>query len=138
MVVVPVDADELKTYKKEMEKSKRLILDGVRDHMVSDIASKDTVRQMWEALGRLYQGSSEQRKMYLEEKLRCTRMQKGERIDPFLTRIQDVGDQLSAVGSVPQPTKFVQLALNNVSKGWQVFVESILGKDKLPEESNVG
>jgi len=28
--------------------------------------------------------------MFLEEKLRCIRMQKGEGIDPFLTRIQEV------------------------------------------------
>lgn len=58
--------------------------------MVSHIASKDTTRQMWEALATWYEGSSKQWNMYLEEKLRCKRMQKGERIDPFLTRLQDV------------------------------------------------
>lgn len=90
VVDVPVDVDPLKKYKKEMAKSKRLILDGVRDHVVSHIARKGTAQQMWEALATLYEGSSEQQKMYLEEKLRCTRMHKGERIDPFLTRVQDV------------------------------------------------
>ena len=50
VVVVPADADPLKVYKKEMAKEKRLILDGVRDHVVSHISSKDTARQMWELL----------------------------------------------------------------------------------------
>jgi len=78
-----------------MKKTKRIILDGVRDHVVSHIAGKDSAQQMWEALATLYEGSFEQRKMYLEEKLRCTRMQKGECIDPFLKRLQEVRDQLA-------------------------------------------
>ncbi len=85
VVVVPTDADLLKKYKKEMAKVKRLILDGVQGHVVSHILGK--ARQMWEALATLYEGSFEQRKMYLEEKLRCMRMQKGERIYSFLTRL---------------------------------------------------
>lgn len=131
MVVVPTNLDQHKAYKKEMAKAKRLILDGVRDHVVSHIAGKDTVEQMWDALATLYQGSSEQRQMYLEEKLRCTRMQKGDRIDPFLTKLWDIRDQLSA--STPQPIEFVRFALNSVSEEWQVFVQSILGRENLPD-----
>lgn len=56
----------------------------------------------------------------------------GEGIDPFLTRIQEVLDQLSTVGATPQPSEFVRLTLNCVSEDWQVFVQSILGKDTLP------
>ena len=44
VVVVPADADPLKKYRKEMAKAKRLILDGVRDHMVSHIDGKDIAR----------------------------------------------------------------------------------------------
>lgn len=127
MVVVSTDANPLKKYKGEMAKAKKLILDGVQDHMVSHIAGKDTARQMWEALATLYKGSSEQQKMYFKEKLRCTRMQKGDKIDPFLKRIQEVQDRLTSVGSRPQPTEFVRLALNSTSEDWQVFAQSILG-----------
>ena len=42
VVVVPADANPLKAYKKEMAKAKTLILDWVRDHVVSHIAGKDT------------------------------------------------------------------------------------------------
>ena len=34
VVVVPADADPLKKYRAEMAKAKRMILDGVKDHMV--------------------------------------------------------------------------------------------------------
>lgn len=71
--------------------------------------------------------------MFLEEKLRCIRMQKGEGINPFFTRIHEFHYQLAAVGGAPQPRDLVRLALNNVSKEWKVFVQIILGRDKLPK-----
>lgn len=42
VVVVPADADPLKKYKDEMAKAKRMILDGVKDH----VASKGIVKEM--------------------------------------------------------------------------------------------
>lgn len=87
---------------------------------------------MWDALSTLYQGISEQRKMY-PKKLRLIWMQKGEGINPYLTRIQEFQDQLSTVGAMPQPTELVRLVLNSVVEDWQGFVQSILGQEKLPE-----
>ena len=131
--VVPADPDLLKKYKDEMAKARRVILRRVRDHVVCHIISKDIAWQMWEALAMLYEGSSEQRKMYLEQKMRSTKMQKGERIDPFLKKLQEIRDSLAVVGSTPQPTEMVKLALNSVLEEWQVFVQSILGRARLPK-----
>ena len=69
MVVVPTDPDHNKKCKFDMAKAKRLILDGVKDHIVSHIAGKNTTREIWEALFVLYEGTSEQWKIYLEKKL---------------------------------------------------------------------
>lgn len=55
-------------------------------------------------------------------------MQKGECVDPFLTKLQETRDELSAVGSTPQDSELVRLALNPISDEWQVFVQSILGR----------
>jgi len=73
-----------------MARVKQLILDGVKVHIVTHIAGKYIAKQKWDAFSTLYKGTFEQRKMFLEEKLRCIRMQKGEGIDPFLTMIQEV------------------------------------------------
>ena len=94
--------------------------------------AKDTAREMWEALSSLYEGSSEQRKMYLEQKLQWTLMQKGEGVNSYLQRLQDTRDQLAAVGSTPQSSAMVRIALNGVSNEWKVFVQSILGRERLP------
>lgn len=54
-----MDPDPLKKYKGEMAKAKRMILDGVTDHIVCHIAGRDTTKEIWDALLTLYQGSSE-------------------------------------------------------------------------------
>jgi len=56
-------------------------------------------------------------------------MMKVEGINSFVTRIQEVRDQLAVVGEAPQLSELVRLALDNVSEEWQVFVQSILGRD---------
>lgn len=128
-----VVAAPLRAFKKNMAKAKWWILNGVKDHIVSHISSKGTAKEMWDALAKLYQGSSEQWTMFLEEKMWSTRMQKGESIDPFLEKLQDFRDQLAVVGAASQATEMVRLALNFVSEEYQVFVKSILGREKLSD-----
>lgn len=110
IVVVPADTDPLKKYKSKMVKAKRMILDGVKDHVVCHVTSRGTAKEMWDTLATLYQRSFEQRKMYLEQKLRSAQMQKGERVQPFLTKLKETRDELSVAGHTPQDSKLVRLA----------------------------
>ena len=66
MIVVLVDVDPLKKYEEAQAKAKRMIMDGVQDHVIPHIGEKNTTREMWEALTTMYEGSSVQRKMLLE------------------------------------------------------------------------
>jgi len=70
--------------------------------------------------------------MYLEQKMRSTQTQKWKRIDPFLTKLQETRDELTAVESTPQGSEMARQALNSISKEWQVFVQSILSRATLP------
>jgi len=72
VVVVPVDVDPLKKYGEAQAKGKCMILDGIKDHMVPHIDEKDTTREMWEALTTLYEGTSVQWKMLLENQQRVS------------------------------------------------------------------
>ena len=70
--------------------------------------------------------------MYSEQKLRFAQMQKGERVDLFLTKLKETHDELLAAGHTLHDSKLVRLALNFVSDDWQIFVQSILGRAALP------
>ena len=84
VLVVPVDPDPLKKFKENQARAKRLIMDGVKDHVMLHIAEKNTTNEMWTTLETMYHGGSMQRKMLLENQMRLFQMQKGEEIDPFL------------------------------------------------------
>jgi len=71
--------------------------------------------------------------MYLEKKLRSAQMQKGARVDPFLMKLKETHDELSAAGHTPKDSELVRLDLNFVSDEWQVFVQSIQGRATLPD-----
>ena len=91
-----------------------------------------TAKEMWDTLTTLYQGSFVQWKMLLENQLRLYQMQKGEKIDPSLLKLQEIHNQHTSVGSTPDIEFMVKTALNAVSKEWDTFVQSILGKATLP------
>ena len=73
VLVVPTDADPLKKYEENQARTKRLIIDGVKDHVIPHIASKNTTNDMWIALETMYQGRSVQRKVLLRIRCGCSK-----------------------------------------------------------------
>jgi len=70
--------------------------------------------------------------MLLENQLWLYLMQKGEQIDHFLSRLQYILDQLASIGATLNQDLMVRTALNAVSKEWETFIQSILGRATLP------
>ena len=73
-IAIPVDPTENNKYEEAMARTKSIILDRVKDHVVPHIAEKDTTNEMWEALKKLYHHTSVQRRMLLENQLRSYHM----------------------------------------------------------------
>ena len=59
-------------------------------------------------------------------------MKKGQSIDTFLEGLNEIRDQLTAIGETPDQELMVRTTLNVVSEDWEVFVQSILGRGTLP------
>ena len=116
VLVVPTDADPLKKYEENQARTKHLIIDGVKDHIIPHIARKTTTNDMWVALDTMYQGGFVQRRMLLENQMQLFQIMKGEEIDPFLFRLQAILDQLVGVGATPDEGLLVRTALNAVSE----------------------
>ena len=132
VVPVPTDATQLATYRKDDAKARRIILDGVKDHIVPHITELDTAKKMWDAILNLYQNATTNRKLILREKLKNTRMNQGEDVTSYLTRLRLVKDELAAVGDSPSDDELVRIALNGFTKQWSVFVQVFSGQDTLP------
>jgi hypothetical protein len=85
-VATPNDPVELASHAKKDVKARRILVDGVKDHIIPHFSRKKTTREMWEALVKLYQSDNQSRKMLLKEKIRSTKMAKGELVVTYLTK----------------------------------------------------
>lgn len=131
-VAIPVNPADNEKYEDIMVKAKCIILDGVKDHVVPHIAEKNTAKEMWDTLTTLYQGTSVQRKMLLENQLQSYQMQKEEQIDLYLLELQEIRDQLTSIGATLDHEFIVRTALKADSEEWETFVQGILGRAILP------
>ena len=85
-VVPDPGEDEAKEkYKKYMIIAKRIIGDSITDHLIPQVFSKDTPKEMFDALSRMYEGRNINQKMNLRAQLKSTKMSKGEYIQEYLT-----------------------------------------------------
>jgi hypothetical protein len=80
------DTANLDAWKKKVAKVRRIMLEGVRDYIVSSLHGKVTPYEMWKTLTDLFQNNNDHRKLALKDKLRKIKMEKGDSIPKYLTK----------------------------------------------------
>ena len=80
------DAAALDAWQKKTTTCRRILLEGVKDHVVSRIHSKASPFLMWKNFIDFFQSRSDQRKLALKDKLRKIKMEKGDSIPKYLTK----------------------------------------------------
>ena len=112
----PTDAAQVKAWKKKIAKCRRILLEGVRDHIVSSLHGKASPYLMWKSLIDLFQSKSDQRKLALKDKLRNIKMEKGDSMPKYLTKFIQCRDELGSVGVTFDDEELVSLALLGILK----------------------
>jgi hypothetical protein len=101
IVFVPtIDPIFLDLHEVKEAKYLRIILDGVKDHLIPHLAKNKTTKEMWDALKNLYEAKNENQKMALKDKLHDTKMGKGEIFSSYPTWVAQVKDELAAFGEL--------------------------------------
>eukprot|EP00253_Pinus_taeda_P002439 PITA_02439 len=86
----PADATQADAWQKKIAKCRRILLEGVKDHIVFSLHGKATPYLMWKSLTELFQSKSDQRKLALKDKLRNIKCEKGDSIPKYLTKFTSV------------------------------------------------
>jgi hypothetical protein len=107
----PEDAVEKAKHQKDSIRAQRIIADSIKDHLIPYVSSKETPKEMFDALTKLYEGKNINRKMNLRTQLKNTKMQKGEMIQEYFSRISEIKEQLKAIGDTIDKDEFVMTAL---------------------------
>ena len=92
------DAVVLDAWQKKTTKCRRILLEGVKDHIVSSLHGKASPLLIWKYLTDLFQSKSDQRKLVLKDKIRNIKMEKGDNIAKSLTKFTQCRDELGSVG----------------------------------------
>lgn len=120
-IVPPTNLEQLAQHNKNDSKVRRIILEGIGDHIIPHLHEKKIAYEMLKAILDLYKGSSDARKLALNENLRGIWMSKGEPIITYLSKFTHVRDELSGVGEMVAKKSLVNLALLGLRKYWYSF-----------------
>jgi hypothetical protein len=71
--------------------------------------------------------------MLFREKLRSTKMARGELVVTYLIKFTQIRDELTIVGETMDETEPVRTALNGFTKQWDVLVRGVVAREKLPD-----
>jgi transposase InsO family protein len=124
----PDDAAEKAKHQKDTIRAKRIIADSIKDHLIPYVSSKKTLKEMFDALSRLYEGKNINRKMNLRTQLKNTRMQRGESIQEYFSRISQFKEQLEAIGDAIDEDELIMTALNGLTRPWDAFIQTICAR----------
>jgi hypothetical protein len=123
-----VDVVDKEKHQKDTIRAKRIIVDSIKDHLIPQVSSKKTPKEMFDALTRLYEGKNINQKMNLSTQLKNTMMKKGESIHEYFSKISEFKEQLEAIGDTIDEYKIVMTTLNGITRPWDAFIQTFCAK----------
>ena len=79
-VTEPKENEAKEKHQKDLIKAMRIIVDSIKYHLIPQVSSKDTPKEMYDSLSRMYEGKNINKRMSLRSQLKSTKMSKGESI----------------------------------------------------------
>jgi hypothetical protein len=86
------------TFRKSQEKAKLIIFDSFKDIIMPPMTSLMTVKDCIDTLVNLYEKQAPSQKRTLKHKIKYLKMEKGESVAYFCSRIAQIRDQLLVTG----------------------------------------
>ena len=111
--------------------AQRIIVDSIKDHLIPHVSSKKTLKEMYDALSKMYEGRNINRKMNLRAQMKGTKMSKGESIQYYITRVSQFGEQLSAIGDTLDEDELVMTTLNGLTRPYDSFIQTFFLEKKV-------
>ena len=111
--------------KRKRKRALALICLSVRDEIIPFISSLTDPYVCWETLANLYENRSVGRKLLLRNKLQMIRMKEDESVSTYLNRVQDIINQLAAVGENISKNQLVLQVLASFPDSWENLTRNI-------------
>ena len=87
-------------HKKDMIIAKRIIADSIKDNLIPQVSSRETPKEMFDALSGLFEGRNINRKMTLGNQLKSVRAQKSKTMKSYFTGVAQIKDELESINDM--------------------------------------
>jgi hypothetical protein len=112
--------------------SMSIIVDSIKDHLISYISHLDSSKKMYDALTNLFSVRNIGQVMSLKNELRDMKMNDDDNITSYFVRISQLRDQLQAIEEIISEKELVNIILNGLPKTWDVFAASMNTRKEYP------
>ena len=135
-VLEPEEDATKEKYKKDMIKAKRIIAYSIKYHLIPQVSFNNTPKYMFDSLTKMYEGKNINQKMNLRTQLKNTKMQKGETVQDYFSRVTHFKEKLEAIGDNLDEDELIMKTLNGLTRRWDAFIQTICArKEKLQFDS---
>ena len=97
-----------------MVKTKNIIVDSIMDHLVPQVSSLMTPKEMFDSLTKIFEGKNINRNMTLTKQLKNVKIQNAEIIQSYFTGVSQIREQLEAVKQEVENVEVVITTLNGL------------------------
>ena len=118
----PEEEEANSNHKMDMIIAKRIIADSIKDNLIPQVSSRETPKEMFDALSSIIEGRNINMKMTLRNRLKSVRAKKLETMKSYFSRVAQIKDQLEAIGDTVEEAEIVMTTLNGLPKDWEAFI----------------
>jgi hypothetical protein len=119
-------------FRKSQAKAKRIIFDSVKDNIMPTMTSLMNAKDCMKTLLNLYEKHAPSQKRTLKHKLKYLKMEKGEFVATFCSRIAQIRDHLLVIGVTEDDDDLVQAIFDGLPSSWETFLSSVSGREIQP------
>ena len=105
-----------------------MIADSIKDHLIPQVSSLKTPKQMFDSLTRLFEGKNINQKMTLRKQLK--NVKDPECRQSYFTRVCQIKEQLEVVEEEVENEEVVIITLNRLQRSWDSFIQGMCAKRK--------
>ena len=113
-------------HKKKLVMEKRIISDSMKDHLIPQVSSVKTLKDMFDALTKLFEGKNINQKMNPRNQLKNVKIQNAETIESYFTRASQIKEQLEAMDEDVENAEIVMTTLNGLPRSWDSFIKGFM------------
>jgi hypothetical protein len=109
-----------------------IIVESIKDHLISYISHIDSSKKMYDALTNLFSVRNIGQVMSLKNELRVMKINDDDRITSYFVIISQLRDELQAIEDIISEKELVNIVLNGLPKTWDAFSISMNTRKEYP------